>query len=215
MRTDTRTTQWTQYKDLVAHYRSDAERSASVRAYPAACVMLGATLESALLLVAKLLEDRPASRGLTPRGDDGEERADPAEWTLREALAVARQAGWLPATFPSLMGFDPVTLISCGLPEARELADETSWLKEMLQPAKFVQYHRSVTEDVYESCRNYVGDTLLALAEYLRRETQPAGGDPDFAHEAAALRNLLEAQWQLLLQDSVHDDCAEVDELVL
>jgi hypothetical protein len=215
MQVNTRTTQWTQYKDLVAHYRSDAERSASVRAYSAACVMLGATLESALLLMGKLFEGRLASDGMVPRNEDGEERPDPAEWTLQETLAVARQAGWLPATFSSLKGFDPITLISCGLPEAHELADETTWHREMLQPAKFAQYHRSVSEDVYDSCRNYVADTLRALAEHLKREVAQDGDDEEFAQDAKTLCALFEAQGHLLQQNHVHDDCAEVDAIIL
>ena len=80
-------------RKIILRYHSEAERCASVRAYYAACVMIGAALEAMLVQMCILFEDEVAQAVLRlPRKPKG-----PIEhWGLDDLIRIAVAVGWLP-----------------------------------------------------------------------------------------------------------------------
>jgi hypothetical protein len=78
---------------ITVQYHREAEKCASVRAYYAACIMIGAAFEAILLQMCDLFEDEVAQAVLKlqrkPRGSI-------EQWGLDGLIRVAVAAGWLP-----------------------------------------------------------------------------------------------------------------------
>jgi hypothetical protein len=80
-------------RKIILRYHSEAEKCASVRAYYAACVMLGAAFEAMLLQMCDLLEDEVAQAILKlPRKPKGSIE----HWGLDDLIEIAVAAEWLP-----------------------------------------------------------------------------------------------------------------------
>ena len=98
-------------RDIVVQYEKDASRAASVKAYSAAVVSLGAGVEGLLLLrclrsmqkacrLAKKLQKR-----LRPQSTD-----DPTKWTFETLIEVCLKAGWLPPVETSVARYNTAGL---------------------------------------------------------------------------------------------------------
>ncbi len=78
---------------ITVQYHREAERCASVRAYYAACIMIGAAFESMLLQMCDLFEDEVAeavsSLSRKPKGSI-------EHWSLDDLIGIAVAVGWLP-----------------------------------------------------------------------------------------------------------------------
>jgi hypothetical protein len=80
-------------RKIILRYHSEAEKCASVRAYYAACVMLGAAFEAMLLQMCDLLGDEAAQALLKlPRKPKGSIE----HWGLDDLIEIAVAAEWLP-----------------------------------------------------------------------------------------------------------------------
>lgn len=80
-------------RKIIVRYHNEAEKCASVRAYYAACVMLGAAFEAMLLQMCDLLEDEVAQAVLKlPRKPKGSIE----HWGLDDLIEIAVAAEWLP-----------------------------------------------------------------------------------------------------------------------
>ncbi|MGH9490835.1 MAG: hypothetical protein ACRD17_10020 [Terriglobales bacterium] len=82
---------------LLRFYRREAGRCRRARAHLAGCVMLGAALETLLVLMVNASEEEALATGLAPK--KGRSQKPLLEWGLSEMLRVAAAAGWMPATF--------------------------------------------------------------------------------------------------------------------
>jgi hypothetical protein len=81
---------------LIVRYRNEAEKAAKVRAYYAACILIGSALEGSLLAMctARAEDVEDCLAGL-PRNQRPPKAAQ--DWTLNQLLAVAAALQWLPA----------------------------------------------------------------------------------------------------------------------
>lgn len=80
-------------RKIILRYHSEAEKCASVRAYYAACVMLGAAFEAMLLQMCDLLGDEVAQAILKlPR----KPKRSIERWRLDDLIEIAVAAEWLP-----------------------------------------------------------------------------------------------------------------------
>jgi hypothetical protein len=80
---------------LLRLYRRETERCKNAKAYLAGCVMAGAELETALLLMVNAYSDEAAATNKLPRRK--KELKPLVEWHLSELLRVAKAANWLPS----------------------------------------------------------------------------------------------------------------------
>ena len=80
-------------RKIIVQYHREAERCASVRAYYAACIMIGAAFEAMLLQMCDLFEDEVAQAVLKlqrkPKGSI-------EQWGLDDLIRIAVAVGWLP-----------------------------------------------------------------------------------------------------------------------
>lgn len=78
---------------IIVRYHREAEKCAAVRAYYAACIMIGAAFEAMLLQMCEVFEEEVAEAVLKlPRKPNGSiER-----WGLGDLIGVAVAVGWLP-----------------------------------------------------------------------------------------------------------------------
>ena len=75
-------------------YEQEVKRCKAGKAYLAGCVMAGASLESALLLMVNIYQDEAAA---TKKCSTQKKKVMPLlKWKLFELLRVAKTAGWLP-----------------------------------------------------------------------------------------------------------------------
>jgi hypothetical protein len=78
---------------IILRYHSEAEKCASVRAYYAACVMLGAAFEGMLLQMCDLLGEEVTQAVLKlPRRP----QSSIEHWSLDDLIEIAAAAEWLP-----------------------------------------------------------------------------------------------------------------------
>jgi hypothetical protein len=80
-------------RKVTVRYHREAEKCASVRAYYAACIMIGAAFEAMLLQMCDLFEEEVAQAvsklSRKPKGSI-------EHWTLDDLIGIAVAAGWLP-----------------------------------------------------------------------------------------------------------------------
>jgi hypothetical protein len=108
--------------ELAVVYHDEAERCADVGAYHAACLMIAAAAEAALLATATLHRDELVAQGSWPF--QGDVPRPPERLGLAELCKLARDAGWLPAL---------------GEGELRDPSDS-----EVGDPVEFVRWLRNV-----------------------------------------------------------------------
>jgi hypothetical protein len=95
-------------KDTVVRYEHEARAAASIKAFTAGVILLGAAVEGLLLL--RCLRSRvKASRAAAklPRKKRPQHVAAPATWTFDTLIHVCLQAGWLPEIETPSIGVRP------------------------------------------------------------------------------------------------------------
>lgn len=80
--------------DLAGKFYREAEHCREAGRWPAALILLGGSIEAALLATACLFEPQLRESGLW------KPKSDPTKWTLGQLGDTARQAGWLPEQKP-------------------------------------------------------------------------------------------------------------------
>ena len=78
---------------IIVRYHREAEKCASVRAYYAACIMIGAALEAMLLQICEVFEDEVAEAVLKLAR---KLKRSIERWGLGDLIGVAVAFGWLP-----------------------------------------------------------------------------------------------------------------------
>lgn len=82
-------------RKILARYYREAEKCASVRAYYAACIMIGGAFEALLLQICDLFEDE-AAEAVSKLPKKQRPKGSIEEWYLNDLIRVAVAAGWLP-----------------------------------------------------------------------------------------------------------------------
>lgn len=118
-------------------YRREARRAASAKAYLAACIMIGSTVETALVCLVHLYwADIPPNAQLPSRHGKTRHVLD---WSLADLSRIAVLAGWLPANADDWNS-----------KEAR-IGDWIRWVhrvRNLVHPARYLADHprRRITE---------------------------------------------------------------------
>lgn len=80
---------------LYKYYWREAQRCQEAKAWLAGCVMLGSALETLLILIVNVYSGEAEAAGGIPMRSG---KPKPLlSWNLKELLAVAKRAGWLPS----------------------------------------------------------------------------------------------------------------------
>lgn len=80
---------------LLGYYRREAKRCKKAKAYLAGCIMAGAELETALILMVNAFPQDLVSISGLPHTKKGVKPL--LKWTLAELLRMAKKANWLPS----------------------------------------------------------------------------------------------------------------------
>jgi hypothetical protein len=81
---------------LIRRYERESQRCAEVKAYYAACAMLGAAVEGSLLAMC-CAYPKEVKRAIQSLPENERPRGRWKRWALHQLLIVAKTAGWLPA----------------------------------------------------------------------------------------------------------------------
>lgn len=143
---------------LLGFYRRESDRCKDARAFLAGCVMAGAELETALLLmVSGYPEDVIASSKLPRKNSQIKPVLD---WNLSELLIVAKATGWLPAALA--YGNDEWDHKRAKIGDHAEILRE---MRNLAHPARYIEDHfgKRVTKKHLEM----VFDTINAVSSWL------------------------------------------------
>jgi hypothetical protein len=141
-------------RKILARYYREAEKCASVRAYYAACIMIGGAFEALLLQICDLFEDE-AAEAVSKLPKKQRPKGSIEEWYLNDLIRVAVAAGWL----PTRRGFD---LTEPGVGELahlirrlRNLSHPGVHLREVGEVPLRAAYYR-VAYEIFNSSREWL-----------------------------------------------------------
>ena len=145
-------------RKIVVRYHSEAEKCASVRAYYAACVMIGAALEAMLLQMCDLFEDEVDQAVLKlPRKPKGSIE----HWSLGDLIEIAVAAEWLPTRWGPNLAEPGIGEKANLIRRLRNLAHPGVHLREVDEVPITAAYYR-VAYALYDSARDWL---WMKLAE--------------------------------------------------
>lgn len=118
-------------------YRKEARRCAKAKAHLGACVMKGAELETALILMASAYTDEAAAVVSSRIA-----KKPLVNWTLNELLQVAKTAGWLPAQLNLDEDWDQLKA------NIGDYAEVVRKMRNLLHPSRYMkdQYRGKITK---------------------------------------------------------------------
>jgi hypothetical protein len=139
-------------------YRRQARRCADANAHLAACVMIGAALESDLMAFCHCYAEEVPLDAIPQR------RAEPKhllDWTLAELLRVAKKCGWLETELRVDEAWDPRRA------EIGDWAEIVRQVRNLVHPARYLSDFagRRITKKRRELCSDVLDaaqDQLLA-----------------------------------------------------
>jgi hypothetical protein len=141
-------------RKILARYYREAEKCASVRAYYAACIMIGGAFEALLLQICDLFEDE-AAEAVSKLPKKQRPKGSIEEWYLNDLIRVPVAAGWL----PTRRGFD---LTEPGVGELahlirrlRNLSHPGVHLREVGEVPLRAAYYR-VAYEIFNSSREWL-----------------------------------------------------------
>lgn len=160
---------------LMRLYRRETERCREAKAYLAGCVLAGAELETALLLMVNAFPDEAAATNKLPRQ---KKRTKPlAKWELADLLRVAKAANWLPSALE--YGKDDWNNKKAKIGDYVEVIRE---MRNLAHPARYMEdhYKKRITGKKLElilDVLNSAGCSLYArietsLIELMKEEDQ-------------------------------------------
>jgi hypothetical protein len=136
----------------------EAEKCAGAGAWIAACAMVGAALESVLLVTAANAEDDLKARGLWPAGD-------PWRWNLGTLVSLAIAAGWFPIVSPGEhVGFEG---------KLGDAAHAVRLLRNVVHPGAYVRdvpHEVEIGESAYRTAYGVLGAVYDASLATLREQ---------------------------------------------
>ncbi len=149
---------------LFTRYRGEAQVCAEAGGYLAACVMLGAALEGALVSMAELKALRPdIEKSSEAVRDKNGDLVPPENWPFRKLLALAKELNWLPAKLPPDEDIDLHEALERG-----DVGDFVEYVKEvrnLVHPGKYAREYPDVSigDKHYEDCYTVFGLSIRHL----------------------------------------------------
>jgi len=143
---------------LLRFYRRETDRCREAKAYLAGCVMAGAELETALLIMVNAYPDEAAATNKLPRQNKTTKPL--AKWDLVELLRVAKAANWLPSAME--YGKDDWDRKKAKIGDYAEVVRE---MRNLAHPARYMEDHhrKRVTRKHLE----WVLDIINSISRYL------------------------------------------------
>lgn len=119
---------------LLRFYNREADRCSEAHAFLAGCVMAGAELETALLLMVNIYPDEAVTTDKCPRRKKSIKPL--LDWNLGELLRVAKAAGWLPSAL--VYGEDEWSNRKAKVGDYAEVVRE---MRNLAHPARYMEDH--------------------------------------------------------------------------
>jgi hypothetical protein len=143
---------------LLGVYKRETERCRKAKACLAGCVISGAELETALLMMVNAFPDEATATGKVPRRNKAVKPL--LQWNLAELRQVARAAGWLPSALE--YGKDDWNAKIAEIGDYAELVRE---LRNFAHPARYLEdhYRKRITQKHLE----YVIEIINDVADWL------------------------------------------------
>jgi hypothetical protein len=143
---------------LLSFYKREADRCSKARAFLAGCVMTGAELETALLLMVNIYSEEAIGTGKCPHK---KKTIKPLlEWNLGELLRIAKAAGWLPSAL--VYGKDEWSNRKAKVGDYAEVLRE---MRNLAHPARYMEDH--YRKRVTKKHLGLVFDTINAASDWL------------------------------------------------
>jgi hypothetical protein len=143
---------------LLGVYKRETEHCRKAKSYLAGCVISGAELETALLMMVNAFPDEAIATGKVPHRNKAVKPL--LEWNLAELLRVAKAAGWLPAALE--YGSEDWNEKKAEIGDYAELVRE---LRNLAHPARYLEdhYRKRITVKHLE----YVIEIINGVADWL------------------------------------------------
>ena len=137
---------------IAVRYEREAKKCASVRAYYAACIMIGGALEAILLQMCDLFEDDVAQAvSNLPRKPTG----SIDRWGLNDLIRIAVAVGWLPPRRGQHLAEPGVGKLAHLLRRLRNLSHPRQHLRELDDvPLRAASYR--VAYAIFDSVRDWL-----------------------------------------------------------
>lgn len=137
---------------IMVRYEREAEKCASVRAYYAACVMIGAAFEAMLLQMCDLYEDEVAEA--VPRLSR-KPKGSIEHWSLDDPIGIAVAAGWLPTQQGRDLAESGIGELAHLIRRLRNLSHPGVHLREMNEiPLRAASYRTAYA--LFDSARDWL-----------------------------------------------------------
>ena len=148
---------------LLRFYQKETERCRDAKAYLAGCVMAGAELETALLIMVNAFPEEAAATNKLPRQKKNIKPL--VDWNLGELLRVAKAANWLPSALE--YGKDNWDSRKAKIGDYAEVIRD---LRNLAHPARYMEdhYRKRVTRKYLDSVR----DTINGVSSWLLARIQ-------------------------------------------
>ena len=156
---------------LVTRYHTEAQICAEAGAYLAACVMLGAAIEGALVSMAEAEELRPdVERASSAVRDKKGVLVPPDEWSFGQLLALARELEWLPANLLPDEDIDLDEALERG--DVGDFVEYVREVRNLVHPGKYAREYPDVSigDDHYADCYTVFELVVESLLGFLMRE---------------------------------------------
>ena len=150
--------QETELRRIFGYYQKETERCRRAKAYLAGCVMAGAELETALILMINAYPDDAMATNKLPRQKKAIKPL--LNWNLAELLRVAKAAEWLPSGLE--YGKDDWNAKKANVGDYAEVVRD---MRNLAHPARYMEdhYKKRVTKKYLDS----VLDTINAVSSSL------------------------------------------------
>jgi hypothetical protein len=150
--------QETELRRIFGYYQKETERCRRAKAYLAGCVMAGAELETALILMITAYPDDAMAANKLPRQKKAIKPL--LHWNLAELLRVAKAAEWLPSGLE--YGKDDWNAKKAKVGDYAEFVRD---MRNLAHPARYMEdhYKKRVTKKYLDS----VLDTINAVSSWL------------------------------------------------
>lgn len=142
---------------IMKNYKDEADKCKQSGASLAACVMLGASLEAALLTMEKCYPDEVTQTQTYLK----KKEHDLNKWDLIDHLKVAREFSWIPSKLSledlaRTSGIDPEEALKNG--DIGYFADAVREIRDMLHPGRYLRLWSGVrvTKEYVETCYEVV-----------------------------------------------------------
>jgi hypothetical protein len=143
---------------LLGYYKKETERCRQANAYLAGCVMAGAELETALILMINAYSHEAMRTNRCPRRKNAVKPL--VDWHLGELLRVAKAADWLPSALE--YGKDDWNTRKAKIGDYAEVVRD---IRNLAHPARYMEDHHK--KRITKKHLDLVLDTIAGAISWL------------------------------------------------